>query len=106
MFWVVRRLDGPLAVRAQQAGKPPTMAVLGTTTPSACYQWVPAFVQRLRELGWIEGCTIAIESRWAEDRNERVAELLRLLAACNFHCEILRQRTLCGRSEWRLYAYG
>ena len=31
-------------------------------------------MQRLRELGWNEGRTIAIEYRWAEGRNERLAE--------------------------------
>jgi putative tryptophan/tyrosine transport system substrate-binding protein len=33
-----------------------------------------AFVQRLRELGWIEGQTVTIEYRWAEGRSERFAE--------------------------------
>ena len=33
-------------------------------------------MQRLRELGWIEGRTVAIEYRWAEGRNERFAETL------------------------------
>ena len=37
--------------------------------------WVDAFVQRLRELGWIEGRTVAIEYRWAEGRSERAAEI-------------------------------
>ena len=37
--------------------------------------WVDAFVQRLRELGWIEGRTVAIEYRWAEGRAERYAEI-------------------------------
>jgi putative ABC transport system substrate-binding protein len=37
--------------------------------------WAAAFVQRLRELGWIEGRTIAIEYRWAENRPERYAEI-------------------------------
>jgi putative ABC transport system substrate-binding protein len=32
-------------------------------------------VQRLRELGWIEGRTVAIEYRWAEGRRERAAEI-------------------------------
>jgi putative ABC transport system substrate-binding protein len=36
---------------------------------------VTAFVQRLRELGWTEGRTVAIEYRWGEGRNERFAEL-------------------------------
>src|SRR5215204_4596145 len=34
-----------------------------------------AFVQRLRELGWIEGQNVAIEVRWAEGRTERSAEI-------------------------------
>ena len=37
--------------------------------------WVAAFVQRLRELGWIEGRTVAIEYRWAEGRSSRAAEI-------------------------------
>ena len=45
----------PLAARAQQPGKLPTIGFLGSTTASIASQWVAAFVQRLRELGWIEG---------------------------------------------------
>jgi putative tryptophan/tyrosine transport system substrate-binding protein len=30
-----------------------------------------AFVQRLRELGWIEGRNITIEYRWAEGNDDR-----------------------------------
>jgi putative ABC transport system substrate-binding protein len=37
--------------------------------------WTAAFVQRLHELGWIDGRTVAIQYRWAEGRNERSAEL-------------------------------
>ena len=37
--------------------------------------WVSAFVQRLRELGWVEGLNVAIEYRWAEGRNERYTEI-------------------------------
>jgi len=65
----------PLVARAQQAGKLPTIGFLGATTPSAWNQWVAAFVQRLRELGWIEGRSVAIEYRWAEGRPERFAEI-------------------------------
>jgi putative ABC transport system substrate-binding protein len=36
---------------------------------------VTAFVKRLRELGWIEGRTVAIEYRWGEGRSERFAEI-------------------------------
>src|SRR6516165_7171661 len=61
----------PLAARAQPPTKLPTIGFLGTTTLSAMSEWVAAFVQRLRELGWIEGRNIAIEYRWAEARSER-----------------------------------
>jgi ABC-type uncharacterized transport system substrate-binding protein len=65
----------PLAARAQQAGKPPTIGFLGTTTASAWGPWTTAFVQRLHELGGIEGHNLAIEYRWAEGRSERFAEI-------------------------------
>jgi putative tryptophan/tyrosine transport system substrate-binding protein len=63
----------PLTARAQQAGKLPTIGFLGAN-PSVESQRVAAFVQRLRELGWIEGRTVSIEYRWAEGRSERYAE--------------------------------
>jgi len=47
----------PLAARAQQPVKLPTIGFLGAATSSSYGQWVAAFVQRLRELGWIEGRT-------------------------------------------------
>ena len=65
----------PLAARAQQSAKLPTIGFLGATTPSPETPWTAAFVQRLRELGWIEGRNIAIEYRWAEGRDERFAEI-------------------------------
>jgi putative ABC transport system substrate-binding protein len=64
----------PLAGRAQQAAKLPTIGFLGTPAASAWAPWTAAFVQRLRELGWIEGRTVAIQYRWAEGRAERWAE--------------------------------
>jgi putative tryptophan/tyrosine transport system substrate-binding protein len=72
----------PLAARAQQPGKLPTIGYLGSGTPATQSAWVAAFVQRLHELGWIEGRTVAIEYRWGEGRDERfakiAAELVRL----------------------------
>jgi len=65
----------PLAARAQQAGKLPTIGYLGGGGPTSQRAWVDAFVQRLRELGWIEGRTVAIEFRWGEGRAERYAEI-------------------------------
>jgi hypothetical protein len=64
----------PLAARAQQAGKLPTIGFLGAT-PSFESQRVAAFVQQLRELAWVDGRNVAIEYRWAEGRPERVSEI-------------------------------
>src|SRR5262245_1494135 len=64
----------PLAARAQQAGKLPTIGFLGADA-SAFSPWTAAFVAHLRELGWIEGRTVAIEYRWSEGRTERYAEI-------------------------------
>jgi putative ABC transport system substrate-binding protein len=65
----------PLAAGAQQPGKLPTIGFLVPGTPSSHGQWVAAFVQRLRELGWIDTRTVAVEYRWAEGRSERFAEI-------------------------------
>jgi ABC transporter substrate binding protein len=64
----------PLAARAQQ-GKLPTIGLLGPTLPSNDNPRITAFVQRLRELGWVEGRTVTIEYRYAEGRRERFAEI-------------------------------
>src|SRR5262245_32854201 len=64
----------PLAARSQQAAMP-VIGFIVAGTPLSHGQWVAAFVQRLRELGWIEGRTVAIEYRWGEGRNERFAEI-------------------------------
>ena len=63
----------PLTARAQQSGRLPTIGFLGAS-PSVESDRVAAFVQRLRELAWIDGRNLAIEYRWAEGRNERYAE--------------------------------
>ena len=64
-----------LAARAQQPAKLPTIGYLGASTPSFDSERVGPFVQRLRELGWIEGRTVAIEYRWSEGRSERYSEI-------------------------------
>src|SRR5262249_3009341 len=65
----------PLAARAQQPGKPPTIGYLGLGTLATESQRMAAFVQRLRELGWIEGRTVAIDYHWADGRRELMAEI-------------------------------
>jgi hypothetical protein len=64
----------PLAARAQRS-KPALMGLLGSGTAAAQSELTAAFVQRLRELGWIEGRNLTIEYRWAEGRSERFAEI-------------------------------
>jgi putative ABC transport system substrate-binding protein len=70
----------PGVAHAQQPAKLPTIGYLGTAAASAWAPWTAAFVQRLHELGWIDGRTVVIQYRWAEGRNERSAELAAELA--------------------------
>jgi putative ABC transport system substrate-binding protein len=63
----------PLAASAQKRDTPTTIGFLGAD-PSVWRPWTDAFVQRLRELGWIEGRNVAIEYRWYEGRPERSAD--------------------------------
>src|SRR5262249_550844 len=65
----------PLATRAQQPAKVPTIGFLDGGTPTTAGTWVFAFAQRLRELGWIEDRNVKIDLRWAEGRNDRSAEI-------------------------------
>jgi putative ABC transport system substrate-binding protein len=64
----------PVATRAQQPARLPTIGYLSSGTPSSAKDWIDAFVQRLSELRWVVGNTVAIEYRWAEARNDRFAE--------------------------------
>jgi putative ABC transport system substrate-binding protein len=64
----------PMAARAQQPTKLPTVGFLGGDA-SGWSAWTAAFIKRLHELGWVEGRSIAIEYRWSEGRPERVAEI-------------------------------
>ena len=65
----------PIATRAEQPARLQTIGFLGSATPSAAPEGAAAFVQRLSELRWVIGSTVAIEYRWAEGRNDRFAEL-------------------------------
>jgi putative ABC transport system substrate-binding protein len=65
----------PLVVRAQQGTKLPTIGYLGSARLATESERIAAFVQRLHDLGWIEGRTTVIDYRWAEGRTERYAEI-------------------------------
>jgi putative ABC transport system substrate-binding protein len=65
----------PLAARGQQPGKVPTIGFLGATTASTWKSWTAAFVERLGQLGWTEGRSVAIEYRWADGKTENFAQI-------------------------------
>jgi putative tryptophan/tyrosine transport system substrate-binding protein len=65
----------PCAAEALLSGRIPTIAYLGPSTPALDSYRLPAFMQRLRELGWIQGRTLAIEYRWAEGRDDHLAQI-------------------------------
>ena len=66
----------PHAVHAQQASRIPTVGFLSPNSQEAAKDWTAAFVQRLRDLGWIEGRTVQIEFRWEDGQVERSAEFV------------------------------
>lgn len=65
----------PLTANAQQQDKLPTIGLIVAGTPASHGPWLAAFVQRLRELGWLADRNVAIEIRWSEVRSERFAEI-------------------------------
>jgi putative ABC transport system substrate-binding protein len=71
----------PRAARAQSKQK--RIGFLGATSPSTAKEWTAAFEQRIRELGWIEGKTIAIDYRWVDGRSDRSPEILAAFVRAN-----------------------
>ena len=89
----------PLVARAQQPAKLPTIGFLGADTPSGWSHWVAAFVQRLGELGWIEGRTVAIEIRCAGTPRALRRDCSRVCPAergCHCHGGRRRARSQAG----------
>jgi len=85
-------LAAPLAAEAQQIGKAPRIGLLSPGSPSDAGRspsnlavLFAAFREGLRELGYVEGQNIEIESRWAEGNYDRLpglaADLVRLKVA-------------------------
>src|SRR5262249_33171843 len=64
----------PIQAGARHSGKLPIVGFLGATTPTVWSAFLPPFLQRMRELGWVDGQNIAIQYRWAEGRDDRYAE--------------------------------
>jgi len=65
----------PCAAEALLSGRIPSIAYLGPSTPALDSYRLPAFMRRLRALGWIPGRTVAIEYRWAEGRDDHLAQI-------------------------------
>ena len=69
----------PLTVRAQQAM--PVIGFLHTQSPDVVIESLRGFRRGLKEAGFVEGETVTIEYRWAENQNDRLpalaAELVR-----------------------------
>jgi putative ABC transport system substrate-binding protein len=65
----------PLAARAQQPGKLPTIGFVGSDSPDLYADRLRAFRLGLKSTGFIEGQNVAIEYRWAEGRNDNLPAL-------------------------------
>ena len=89
----------PLAARAQQAQKLPTIGFLGGSTPSVDGHRVAGLLQRLRELGWIEGRTVAVEVRWAEGRTRALRRDRGRVGAAEGRCHCHVGNRECRRGK-------
>jgi putative tryptophan/tyrosine transport system substrate-binding protein len=65
----------PLAARAQQAGKLPTIGVLHPSSLGALAERLGGFRQGLKDIGYVEGENVAIEYRWADNQLDRLPGL-------------------------------
>jgi ABC-type uncharacterized transport system substrate-binding protein len=67
----------PLAARAQQPARSPMPLIgfLSSRAPNTEAHLVAAFLQGLKDLGYIEGQNVALEYRWAEGRYEQLPTL-------------------------------
>src|SRR5215470_5642143 len=90
----------PLAVRAQEPLKVPTVGFLGAESASTDQQVFDAFREGMREHGYVEGKNVAFVERWADGRSERFPELIgELLSLKVIHSG--NKRTRGARGEAR-----
>ena len=69
-------LAAPLFGEAQTRATPRRIGWIGAATSAAATRFVAAFLDGMRELGWIEGENLVVEYRWAEANLERLPELI------------------------------
>ena len=72
----------PLGAQAQQPARVPRIGWIGIGTPRGS-EFLEAVKEGLRRLGYVEGRSIIIESRWPTDIRDRVPELVGELLASN-----------------------
>ena len=84
---IVSLLAAPLAAGAQPAGKQPRIAIVFANAPESALQgpnpritYARVFLDKMRELGWVDGQNITIERRSVEGHRERQAGLAEQLA--------------------------
>jgi putative ABC transport system substrate-binding protein len=64
----------PLVARAQQR-RIPAIGILGSTTAASTAPTIVAFMQGLKETGFVEYENVALEERWADDQYDRLPEM-------------------------------
>ncbi len=74
-------LSGPIATQAQQPARIARVGVLFAGTQVAWVDSLKAFVQGLRERGWIEGRNLVLDFRYADDNYDRLPALAASLVA-------------------------
>jgi putative ABC transport system substrate-binding protein len=65
----------PFAAHAQQPSSVPTIGFIGSDSPGPYADRLRAFRLGLKSTGFTEGQNVKVEYRWAEGRNDRLAEL-------------------------------
>jgi putative ABC transport system substrate-binding protein len=83
LLFVVGTALWPLHIYAQQSRTIPRIGVLLPGSPASFSVRTEAFLDGLKELGYVEGRTIAIEWKWGEDRLDTLPELAADLVRSN-----------------------
>ena len=66
----------PLAGQGQESTTHPRVGFVGAESPSTNQHFLDAFLQGMRENGYVHGRNVTIEARWAGGRSERFPELI------------------------------
>src|SRR6266446_1976215 len=64
----------PIAARAQQRTTP-VVGILGSTRAEGYASRMAAFMQGLKEAGFVPGQNVVLEQRWANDQYDRLPEM-------------------------------